>query len=259
MDSILKKIVDSTKVRLLKDMQKIPQEKLKINPFKREPFLFEKALKKQDITFICEVKKASPSKGIIAHDFDYLSIAKDYEKAGADAISVLTEPDYFLGSDEYLKNIRKVVDIPIIRKDFIIDEYQIYQASSLGADAVLLICAILDTATIKKYIKIADTLGLSCLVEAHNQDEINSALNANARIIGINNRNLHDFNTSVNTSISLKNSINNNAITVSESGISRSQDIENIRKAGFNAVLIGETLMKSENKKLMLDTLKGIV
>ncbi|NCC15011.1 MAG: indole-3-glycerol phosphate synthase TrpC [Clostridia bacterium] len=221
------------------------------------PFAFEKALRKDSLAFICEVKKASPSKSVIAEDFPYLEIATDYERAGADCISVLTEPTKFLGRDDYLWEISKQVKIPLLRKDFTVDEYMIYQAKALGASAVLLICALLDTQTLKKYIELCDCLGLSALVEAHDKDEIISAGNAGARVIGVNNRNLKDFTVDIQNCIRLKKYIPRDVISIAESGIKTAEDIAQIRNAGINAVLIGETLMRAKNKKKELESLKG--
>ena len=220
-------------------------------------FAFEKALKKDDIAFICECKKASPSKGIIAEEFPYLEIAKQYEKAGADCISVLTEPKWFLGSDAYLEQIAKSVNIPCIRKDFTVDEYMIYEAKLLGASAVLLICSILPEDKIKEYIGICDTLGLSALVETHNDDEVKSAVRAGARVIGVNNRNLKDFSVDTENSKKLRSIIPESAVFVSESGIRNADDINALREIGADAVLIGETLMRAEDKTAKLAELKG--
>ena len=220
-------------------------------------FPFEKAIAKDDISFICEVKRASPSKGIIAEDFPYVEIAKDYEKAGADCISVLTETDYFLGNDKYLREINDAVSIPTIRKDFIIDEYMIYEAKLLGASCVLLIAALLDTETLKEYMKICDSLGLSALVEAHDEDEIRSAAAAGARMIGVNNRNLKDFTVDIHNSGRLRGLVPKDILFVAESGIRTAQDIKVLRENGVNAVLIGETLMRSTDKGAMLADLKG--
>lgn len=220
-------------------------------------FAFEKALKKDDIAFICECKKASPSKGIIAEDFPYLEIARQYEKAGADCISVLTEPKWFLGSDAYLREIAKSVNIPCIRKDFTADEYMIYEAKLLGASAVLLICSILPEDTIKEYIGICDTLGLSALVETHNEDEVRMAVRAGARVIGVNNRNLKDFSVDTENSKKLRSIIPQSAVFVSESGIRNADDINALREIGADAVLIGETLMRAEDKTAKLAELKG--
>ena len=220
-------------------------------------FPFEAALKKQGISFICEVKKASPSKGIIADEFDYLKIAKDYEAAGADALSVLTEPEYFKGSDKILSDISKNVKIPILRKDFTIDSYQIYEAKTIGASAVLLICALLPTRILAEYIEIAHSLGLSALVEAHDENEIRSALEAGAKIIGVNNRNLKDFTVDINNSARLRKAVPQDILYVSESGIKTRDDIAVLEQNGTNAVLIGETLMKSADKKTALDNLRG--
>lgn len=220
-------------------------------------FPFEKAIAKDGISFICEVKKASPSKGIIAADFPYLDIAKDYERAGADCISVLTETEYFKGDDKFLKEISNAVSIPTIRKDFIIDTYMIYEAKCLGASCVLLIAALLDTDTIREYKGICDALGLSALVEAHDEIEIESAMNAGARMIGVNNRDLKTFKVDINNSIRLRNIVPRETLFVAESGIKTAEDIEMLRRAKVGGVLIGETLMRSSDKKAMLDELRG--
>ncbi|MDE6034655.1 MAG: indole-3-glycerol phosphate synthase TrpC [Ruminococcus sp.] len=220
-------------------------------------FEFEKALSGDDISFICECKKASPSKGVIAEDFPYLQIAKDYEKAGADCISVLTEPKWFLGSDRYLKEIAKNVSIPCIRKDFTVDEYMIYEAKISGAKAVLLICSILTGEQIKEYIKICDKLGISALVEAHDESEIKTAVQSGARIIGVNNRNLKDFSVDTGNSRRMRELVPADIIFVSESGVKTPEDIKLLREAGADAVLIGETLMRAEDKTAKLAELKG--
>lgn len=218
---------------------------------------FEKALSGEDIAFICECKKASPSKGVIAKDFPYLQIAREYEQAGADCISVLTEPKWFLGSDEYLREIAANVSIPCLRKDFTVDEYMIYEAKVLGASAVLLICSILSEQQLSEYLELAHSLGLSALVEAHNEAEIETAVKIGARIIGVNNRDLKTFNVDVNNAAHLRGLVPSDRIFVSESGVRTAEDVENIRKSGANAVLIGETLMRAPDKKAKLDELRG--
>ena len=220
-------------------------------------FRFEKALRAEDIAFICEVKKASPSKGIISDAFPYLDIAKEYEAAGAAAISVLTEPSYFKGSDLYLQEIAETVSIPLLRKDFTVDSYMIYEAKILGASAVLLICAILNEETLAEYINIAHSLGLSVLVETHTEEEIKMALSAGARIIGVNNRNLKTFEVDISLSERLRKMIPKDIIFVSESGIKTADDVERLRQSGTNAVLIGETLMCAADKTAALKTLRG--
>ena len=220
-------------------------------------FAFEKALRKPDIAFICECKKASPSKGLIEPNFQYLEIAREYEAAGADCISVLTEPKWFLGHDDYLRQIAAAVNIPCLRKDFTIDEYMIYQAKILGASAILLICSILNENDILRYIKICDELGLSALVEAHDENEIRTALNVGARIIGVNNRNLKNFTVDTGNSRRLRSLVPDNVIFVSESGVQSAEDIRILRDSGVNAVLIGETLMRAKNKKEKLEELKN--
>ena len=220
-------------------------------------FSFENALKKQDIAFICECKKASPSKGIIAEDFPYLQIARDYEAAGADCISVLTEPEFFLGSTEYLREISAAVKTPCIRKDFVVDEYMIYEARTLGAAAVLLICSILGEEKLREYIGICDTLGLSALVEAHDEAEVRMAINAGARVIGVNNRDLKNFSVSTDNAVKLRKLVPENIVFVAESGIKTAEDIAVLRKAGVDAVLVGETLMRAEDKTAKIRELKG--
>lgn len=220
-------------------------------------FAFENALKTPDISFICECKKASPSKGLIAPDFPYLRIAREYEAAGADAISVLTEPKWFLGSDEVLRQIAENVSIPCLRKDFTVDEYMIYQAKLLGASAVLLICSILSPSQLREYLSLCDELGLSALVEAHDEAEIQMALTAGARIIGVNNRNLRDFTVDTQNSARLRKLLPPDVLFVSESGVRSAEDVASLRKIGADAVLIGETLMRAEAKAAKLRELKG--
>ena len=221
-------------------------------------FSFENALKEPDMSFICECKKASPSKGIIAEEFPYVEIAKSYEAAGATAISVLTEPNWFKGSNSFLKEITENVSIPCLRKDFTVDEYMIFQAKTIGAKAVLLICSLLETKRLKEYREIADSVGLSAIVEAHDEKEIESAMDAGARIIGVNNRNLKDFTVDINNSGRLRKLVPEEVLFVAESGIKTNKDIEALKNMGVNAVLIGETLMRADDKNKMLKELKGI-
>ena len=220
-------------------------------------FPFEAALKKPDISFICECKKASPSKGLIAPDFPYLEIAKSYEAAGADAVSVLTEPKWFLGDDSYLREIAADISIPCLRKDFVVDEYMIYEAKLLGASAVLLIVSLLSAEELKHFIGIADTLGLSALVEVHDEAEIHTALSAGARIIGVNNRNLKDFSVDTENSRKLRALVPPSVLFVSESGVRTAEDVAALRAAGADAVLIGETLMRAEDRTEKLKELRG--
>ena len=220
-------------------------------------FPFEAALRQQDFNFICEVKKASPSKGIIAEHFPYLDIAKEYEVAGAAAISVLTEPDFFKGDKKYLQEIASTVKIPVLRKDFIIDEYQIYQAKVWGASAILLICACLDVPTLTKFRELADSLGLSSLVEAHDEHEVQMAIDCGARIIGVNNRNLKDFTVDVQNSVRLRNLVQDDVIFVSESGLETPEDIQVLRDNNIGVALMGETFMRSPNKVEKLAYLYG--
>lgn len=260
--TILEELAEYARVRVEADKKQIPLDKMKeaalqIGESKTENFAFEKALKKEGVSFICECKKASPSKGLIEPDFQYLKIAKEYEKAGADCISVLTEPKWFLGSDEYLREIAANVKIPCLRKDFTVDEYQIYQAKVLGASAVLLICSILTEEEIREYIAICDTLGLSALVEIHDEEEAKVALRAGARIIGVNNRNLKDFTVDTENSKNLRDLIPAHILFVSESGVKTAEDVRNIREMQADAALVGETLMRSDDKMAKLKELKG--
>ncbi|MDO4267937.1 MAG: indole-3-glycerol phosphate synthase TrpC [Eubacteriales bacterium] len=220
-------------------------------------FSFEAALKKPDISFICECKKASPSKGLIAPDFPYLEIARAYEAAGADCISVLTEPKWFLGQDRYLQEIAAAVSIPCLRKDFTVDPYMIYEAKTLGASAVLLICSILEEGQLREYLNICDGLGLSALVEAHDEQETAMALRAGARMVGVNNRNLKDFSVDTENSRRLRAMIPQDVVFVSESGVKSAEDVAALRRIGADAVLIGETLMRAADKRAKLEELRG--
>ena len=259
--TILDKLADYARERVEHSKSIVSLEAIKQKAFHlpKGNFEFENALKKRDVSFICECKKASPSKGIIAEDFPYLEIAKAYEKAGADCISVLTEPKWFLGSDEYLKKIANAVSVPCIRKDFTVDAYMIYEAKVLGASAVLLICSILSEEQIKEYIKICDSLGMSALVEAHDESEVNMAVRAGARMIGVNNRNLKDFSVDTDNSKKLRSLIPSDVLFVSESGVQSADDVAKLREIGADAVLIGETLMRAEDKNAKLSELKGLV
>lgn len=259
--TILDQLADYVRIRTKQAKERKPLHVIKEQALAlpKGTFAFENALKKPGICFICECKKASPSKGLIAPEFPYLQIAKEYENAGADCISVLTEPRWFLGSDEYLKEIAANVSIPCIRKDFTVDEYMIYEAKLLGAQAVLLICSILSGEKIREYIKICDSLGISALVEAHSEDEVRMAIDVGARIIGVNNRNLKDFTVDTDNSRRLRELVPADIIFVAESGVKTAQDIQNLREAGVDAVLIGETLMRASDKKAKLNELRGEV
>lgn len=222
-------------------------------------FAFEKALRTLDIAFICECKKASPSKGLIAPDFPYLQIARDYEAAGADCLSVLTEPKWFLGRDEYLKEIAAAVDVPCLRKDFTVDAYMIYEAKVLGASAVLLICSLLDETQLTTFLTICEDLGLSALVEAHDEREVQTALRAGARLVGVNNRNLKDFSVDTENSRRLRALVPPEVLFVSESGVRGPEDVAALRAIGADAVLVGETLMRATDKRAKLAELRGAV
>jgi len=257
---ILDKIIEATKIRVAQEKQVETPEAVKAAALAMSAdtgFPFEAALHQQDFNFICEVKKASPSKGIIAEHFPYLEIAKEYEVAGAAAISVLTEPDFFKGDKKYLQEIASTVKIPVLRKDFIIDEYQIYQAKVWGASAILLICACLDVPTLTKFRELADSLGLSSLVEAHDEVEVQMAIDCGARIIGVNNRNLKDFTVDVQNSVRLRNLVQDDVIFVSESGLETPEDIQVLRDNNIGVALMGETFMRSPNKVEKLAYLYG--
>ena len=257
---ILEEIAARTVQRVAEEKAAVPLSEMKKRAEALDAntgFPFRKALSGDEISFICEVKRASPSKGLIAPDFPYLDIARDYERAGASAISCLTEPFWFKGRDEYLAEISNAVKIPVLRKDFTVDEYMIYQAKTLGASAVLLICSILSKEQLSEYLGIAHSLGLSALVEAHDEDEVRTALSVGAGIIGVNNRDLRTFTVDINNSARLRKLVPPEVLFVSASGIKTAADIEALRSNGTNAVLIGETLMRSPDKKAALDELRG--
>lgn len=257
---ILREIAEKTRERIRQEKEKLPLAKLQARVRECDAetgFPFEEALRKPGIRFICEVKKASPSKGVIAEEFPYMEIAREYEQAGADAMSVLTEPFYFMGQDSFLQEIRQAVSIPLLRKDFTVDEYMLYQAKLMGADAVLLICAILSPMQLAEYREIARGLGLSALVEAHDEQEVEMALRAGAEIIGVNNRNLKDFTVDIYNSIGLRELVPRDVIFVSESGMKTREDIRRLEENGTDAVLIGETFMRSTDKARLLRQLRG--
>lgn len=257
--NILHTIAERTKLRVARDKEKISADDMRQRALTlpRGNFPFEIALSGDDLAFICECKKASPSKGLIAENFPHIEIAKAYEAAGADAISVLTEPEFFLGADKFLSEIAREVSIPCLRKDFVVDAYQIFQAKTLGAAAVLLICTLLDDERLKKFLATCDELGLSALVEAHDAAEIQRALNCGARIIGVNNRNLRDFTVDTDNAKKLRALVPRDVLFVSESGVKNSDDVKKIRDAGADAVLIGETLMRADDKRAKLNELRG--
>lgn len=261
---ILEEIAAKTAERIAAEKERLSLSELKaqvrdlpVHRVEAHPFPFEEALARDGMRFICEVKKASPSKGIIAEHFPYEEIAVEYEQAGADAISVLTEPFYFKGSNAYLEAIRKKVQIPLLRKDFTVDEYMLYEAKKIGADAVLLICSILSPMQLSEYRGIAQELGLSALVEAHDEREVEMALRAGAGIVGVNNRNLKDFTVDIDNSVRLRGLVPPEILFVSESGMKSRADIARLEENGTNAVLIGETFMRSKDKTGMLRELAG--
>lgn len=257
--SILDQLADYARYRTkqAKKTVSLPEIRERALSMSKGGFSFERALQQPGLSFICECKKASPSKGLIAPDFPYLQIAKEYEAAGADCISVLTEPKWFLGNDAYLREIAQEVSIPCLRKDFTVDEYMIYEAKLLGASAVLLICAILSEAQMREYLAVCETLGLSALVEAHDEAEAEKALSAGARMIGVNNRNLKDFTVDTENSRRLRSMIPKSTLFVSESGVSGPEDVGRLVQIGADAVLVGEALMRAPDKSKMLSELRG--
>jgi len=262
---ILDELADSTRRRVEKEkrvisaseMQRLAEEATGRETPAASPFLFERALGASGLSVIAEVKKASPSKGVIADDFPYREIAEEYESAGADAISCLTEPERFRGSDRYLREIAAERRIPVLRKDFTVDPYMIFQAKVLGASAVLLIAAILTDRELEEYFKTAERLGLSCLFEAHDEEEVKRCLAAGARVLGVNNRNLKDFSVDIRNSIRLRNLVPSDIIFVSESGMQTARDVQVLRENGTDAVLIGEMLMRSSDKTSLIHELKN--
>ena len=257
--TILDELAAYAKERTRANQEKVPFSEIRnqAESLLGSAFAFEKTLKKEGVSFICECKKASPSKGLISEDFPYLQIAAEYEEAGADCISVLTEPKWFLGSDRYLQEISQKVSIPCLRKDFTVDPYMIYEAKVLGASAVLLICSILSPSQVSEYIGICDSLGLSAIVETHDEKEVSDAISSGARIIGVNNRNLKDFSVDTGNSASLRKLVPPEVIFIAESGIKTAEDVRSLRKIGVDAVLVGETLMRAKDKKAMLRELRG--
>ncbi len=258
--TILDELADYARVRVEEYKKQVPFDEMKrmALALPKGDFAFEKALAGKELSVIAECKKASPSKGLIASDFPYLAIAKEYEAAGADCISVLTEPKWFLGSDEYLKEIAAAVKTPCIRKDFTVDPYMIYQAKVLGAKAVLLICSILPAETIREYIGICDTLGISALIEAHDENEVKTATACGARIVGVNNRNLKNFQVDTANAMNLRSLVPDDVTFVSESGIADPTDVVPLKKMGVNAVLVGEMLMRSDEKADLIREMKNI-
>lgn len=255
---ILKEIAAYAVKRVQQAESKIPLEAIKEQALALpgKEFVFEHALRKPELSFICECKKASPSKGIIAEDFPYLKIAQEYEQAGADCISILTEPKYFLGDDSYLQKIAQAVSVPCLRKDFVVSPYMLYEARVLGAAAVLLICSLLTEKELAEYLAICESLGMSALVEVHNAAEISMAIHAGARIIGVNNRNLSDFSVDMANSGRLRELVPPEILFVAESGIKTAADVQTVREIGGDAVLIGELLMRADNRSAMLAELR---
>lgn len=252
---ILDEIAAKTRLRVEERKQLAPLDTLKERVSQLTidyTYPFEKALMGEQLSFICEVKKASPSKGVIAENFPYIDIAKDYKKAGASAVSVLTEPFWFKGEDKFLTEISKEISLPVLRKDFVVDEYMIYEAKLIGASAVLLIAAILTDSQIKEYLSLCKDLGLSALCEAHTEEEVSRLVSNGAEIVGVNNRDLKTFKVDISTAENLRKAVPQSLLFVAESGIKTPEDIKRLHDIGTNAVLIGETFMRSENKDEML-------
>ena len=264
--TILDQLAQHARERVARDKEKISLDEMKtlaVNLAAADraevtagDLSFYSAVGKPGLSFICEVKKASPSKGIIDPEFHYLQIAEEYERAGADAISCLTEPKWFMGSDEIFSKIRAAVRMPMLRKDFVVDEYQIYQAKVMGADCILLICALMDTETIRRYLDICGSLGLAALVETHDEAEIRSAVSAGARMIGVNNRNLKDFSVDLGNAARLRELIPADRLYVAESGVKTAADAAALRRAGADAVLIGEAFMRAADKGAFLKKMR---
>jgi indole-3-glycerol phosphate synthase len=258
--TILDEIAAHARVRVEADKRIVSASEMEAlaRALPKGAFAFERALAKPGLSFVCECKKASPSKGLIDPDFPYLDIARAYDDAGADAISVLTEPKWFLGTDAYLEEIAATVSIPCLRKDFTVDDYQIFQAKTLGASAVLLICSIMAEKDVARSIALCDELGMTALVEAHDEAEVKAALSAGARVVGVNNRNLKDFSVDMDNARRLRELIPSDVVFISESGVAGPEDVARIRETGADAVLVGEALMRAKDKKARLDELKGL-
>lgn len=257
---ILQTIAARARERVLEEEKKLSRSEAlrRALSLEKGDFPFERNLKGDALSFLCEVKRASPSKGLIAEEFPYLQIAREYESAGAAAVSVLTEPDWFLGRDEYLAQIASSISLPCLRKDFTVDEYMIYRAKSLGAGAILLICALLEESELKDFFEIAEGLGLSCLVETHDEREIERALKIGGRVIGVNNRNLKNFSVDFSNAERLRALVPKDKIFVAESGVRGKEDVSALKAAGADAVLIGEALMRAKNRKAFLDELRRV-
>ena len=257
--TILDKLADLSRARAAADQEKVPETVLREQAKalgKGNGVAFLSALKKPGISFICEIKKASPSKGLISPDFPYLKIAADYERAGADCISCLTEPEYFLGSDQIFREVRAQVSLPMLRKDFTVSAYQLDQARMMGANAALLIVSLLDVKTLEAYLERCEELGIAALVETHDGEEISRAVSAGAKIIGVNNRNLKDFSVDFENAARLRDRIPADCVYVAESGVKTPEDVRRLRQIGADAALIGETLMRSADPAETLDQLR---
>lgn len=258
--TVLDDIVADTRLRVNFERTVRPIDEViegaRVRP-RRTGFPFERNLQAEGMSLICEVKRASPSKGVISGDFPYLEIAREYEAMGASAISVLTEPKHFLGDDRYLEEIADTVDVPVLRKDFVIDEYQIHRAKEIGASAVLLIASVLDDRRLCGYRELAESLGMSALVEAHTAEEVERAVSSGASAIGINNRDLATFRVDLGNSLRLRDRIPDGVVSVSESGISSAEDVRLLSEAGFDAVLVGEALMRSPDRGRLMEAMRS--
>lgn len=256
--SILEELAAAARERVARQKREVPADQMAARAAAAPaPPSFYDAIAAPGMSFICECKKASPSKGLIEPDFRPVEIARDYEAAGAAAVSVLTEPTRFLGSDEYLRDVAAAVSIPVLRKDFVVDGYMVDQAKALGASAVLLICSLLDAEALSRYLARCKQAGIDALVEAHDAGEVDRAVACGARIIGVNNRNLADFTIDFGNSIRLRGRVPHDVLFVTESGIRTADDVALLQSHDVDAVLIGETLMRAPDKRAMLDELRG--
>lgn len=259
---IIDDIVASTFERVAENKKRNSIDKLARLAFEKpinKDYPFEKALRnKANLAYIMEIKRCVPTKGEITRNFDYKSIAKEYEDIGATAISVMTEPDYFKGDDDFLAEIARIVKIPVLRDDFIVDEYMVYESKLLGADAITLICSVLDEITLMRCLNLAENLGMSAVVEAHSSMQVKKALRVGAKIIAVNNCDLRNFEIDMNNSLELQKMIPEDVIFISRSGVKTYQDICKLEENNVNAVMVGEVLMRSHDKRKTFEILQGL-
>jgi len=244
--SILQKIVENTRDNLKVKKTNLSLEEIKssLAELSLSKSNFKTSISNKNEAIIAEIKKASPSAGVIAEDFNPVSKAKDYEAFGASALSILTEEDFFLGSNEYLKAVKKITSLPILRKDFIIDEYQIYESKLIGADCILLIASILSDQQLEEFVAVAKTLELDYLIEVHDENELKRAELFEDALIGVNNRNLKTFEVDLDNSVRLRNLFIKNNVFIAESGIKSREDVDYLKSNNIKVFLIGESLMK---------------